>query len=71
MCSQTSPFKFAKPDQAPVMRWNDILPSLVFGRMSGLGVSILSSHTLAFGGSDGLVKLDVQQLPIKTKWYLA
>ena len=39
--------------------------------MSGLGVSILSSHTLAFGGSNGLVKLDVQQLPIMTKWYLA
>ena len=39
--------------------------------MSGLGVSILSSHTLAFGGSSGLVKLDVQQLPISTKWYLA
>lgn len=39
--------------------------------MSGLGVSILSSHTLAFGGSSGLAKLDVQQLPIMTKWYLA
>ncbi|BBB27968.1 LysR family transcriptional regulator [Neptunomonas japonica] len=39
--------------------------------MSGLGVSILSSHTLAFGGSGGLVVLDVQQLPITTKWYLA
>ena len=39
--------------------------------MSGLGVSILSSHTLAFGGSSGLAKLDVQDLPIMTKWYLA
>lgn len=39
--------------------------------MSGLGVSILSSHTLAFGGSAGLVKLDVEQLPIETRWYLA
>lgn len=39
--------------------------------MSGLGVSILSSHTLAFGGSGGLVELDVQELPITTKWYLA
>lgn len=39
--------------------------------MSGLGVSILSSHTLAFGGSSGLAKLDVQHLPIMTKWYLA
>jgi len=39
--------------------------------MSGLGVSILSSHTLAFGGSSGLVKLDVEYLPVMTRWYLA
>ena len=39
--------------------------------MSGLGVSILSSHTLAFGGSSGLATLDVQHLPIMTKWFLA
>ena len=38
--------------------------------MSGLGVSILSSHTLAFGGSVGLSRLDVEDLPIMTKWYL-
>lgn len=38
--------------------------------MSGLGVSILSSHTLAFGGDAGLVVLDVAQLPIPTHWYL-
>lgn len=39
--------------------------------MSGLGVSMLSGHTLTFGGSTGLVQLDVQQLPINTTWYLA
>ena len=39
--------------------------------MSGLGVSILSSHTLAFGGSAGLAQLEVEHLPIMTKWYLA
>lgn len=39
--------------------------------MSGLGVTILSDHTLSFGGSTGLTKLDVQELPIMTKWYLA
>lgn len=39
--------------------------------MSGLGVSILSSHTLAFGGSAGLSQLHVTDLPITTKWYLA
>ena len=39
--------------------------------MSGLGVSILSEHTLSFGGLAGLVSLDVQGLPIMTRWYLA
>ncbi len=39
--------------------------------MSGLGVSILSSHTLSFGGSSGLSQLEIEQLPIMTKWYLA
>ncbi len=38
--------------------------------MSGLGLAILSQHTLAFGDSKGLVKLDVQQFPILSKWYL-
>ena len=45
--------------------------AIKYSVMSGLGVSILSSHTLAFGGSSGLAKLDVQHLPIMTKWYLA
>ena len=39
--------------------------------MSGLGVSILSAHTLSFGGNAGLTTLDVEQLPIMTNWYLA
>lgn len=39
--------------------------------MSGLGVTILSSHTLAFGGNAGLIQLDVESLPIVTRWYLA
>jgi len=38
--------------------------------MSGLGVSILSEHTLTFGGNTGLVLLDVEGLPIRTRWYL-
>ena len=38
--------------------------------MSGLGVSILSSHTLSFGGRTGLAELSVQQLPITPTWYL-
>jgi DNA-binding transcriptional LysR family regulator len=38
--------------------------------MSGLGLAILSKHTLAFGESQGLVKLDVEHFPIMSKWYL-
>lgn len=38
--------------------------------MSGLGISILSEHTLTHGGSEGLVKLEVSQLPIESTWYL-
>lgn len=37
--------------------------------MSGLGVSILSAHTLAFGGKAGLSVLNVESLPIATHWY--
>jgi DNA-binding transcriptional LysR family regulator len=38
--------------------------------MSGLGFAILSEHTLAFGESQGLVKLQVQHFPIRSRWYL-
>lgn len=38
--------------------------------MSGLGISILSAHTLAFGGNTGLTELDVKQMPIDSMWYL-
>ncbi len=37
--------------------------------MSGLGISILSAHTLAFGGQSGLSRLSVAKLPISTHWY--
>ncbi len=38
--------------------------------MSGLGLSILSQHTLAFGEKKGLTILDVKGLPIQSHWYL-
>lgn len=38
--------------------------------MAGLGLSILSEHTLAFNESEGLAILDVKQLPILSKWFL-
>ncbi len=37
--------------------------------MSNLGVSILSAHTLTYGGSMGLVKLPVRGLPIISHWF--
>ena len=38
--------------------------------MSGLGVSIISRHTLTFGERSGLAELSVATLPIMTNWYL-
>jgi DNA-binding transcriptional LysR family regulator len=38
--------------------------------MSGLGISILSEHTLTHGGSTGLAILRVKELPIESTWYL-
>ena len=38
--------------------------------MSGLGISILSEHTLTYGGNEGLVTLKIKQLPIESTWYL-
>ena len=37
--------------------------------MAGLGVSILSAHSLSFGGRAGLCELPVKELPINTHWY--
>ena len=37
--------------------------------LSNLGVSILSAHTLTYGGSSGLVKLPVRELPIESHWF--
>ncbi len=38
--------------------------------MSGLGISILSAHTLTFGGRAGLAEIRVKQLPIDSHWFL-
>lgn len=37
--------------------------------MSRLGISILSAHTLVYGGQSGLVRLNVKELPIVSHWY--
>lgn len=37
--------------------------------MSGLGISILSSHTLTYGGDTGLVRLNVAKTPIEAHWH--
>ena len=39
--------------------------------MAGLGVSILSSHTLSYGGHVGLQELNITSLPILLNWQLA
>ena len=39
--------------------------------MAGLGVSILSSHTLAYGGHVGLQEINVSTIPIVLNWQLA
>lgn len=37
--------------------------------MSRLGISILSAHTLTYGGEAGLKRLTVQELPIHSQWF--
>lgn len=37
--------------------------------MSKLGISIVSAHTLLFGGKSGLAQLKIKGLPINTNWY--
>lgn len=45
---------------------NEAIKHLV---MSRLGISILSAHTLSYGGQSGLVKLPVRELPIDSHWF--
>lgn len=37
--------------------------------MSKLGISIISAHTLTYGGQSGLVHFPVKQLPIDSHWF--
>lgn len=37
--------------------------------MSKLGISIISAHTLTYGGQSGLVRLPVKELPINSHWF--
>ena len=37
--------------------------------MSKLGISILSAHTLTYGGKSGLIRLPVKELPINSHWF--
>lgn len=36
----------------------------------GLGLAILSRHTLDYTNISGLVRLEVENLPITSEWYL-
>lgn len=37
--------------------------------MSKLGISIVSAHTLTYGGQSGLIQLPVKELPIDSHWF--
>lgn len=45
---------------------NEAIKHLV---MSKLGISILSAHTLMYGGQSGLVRLPIKELPINSHWF--
>ena len=45
---------------------NEAIKHLV---MSKLGISILSAHTLMYGGQSGLVRLPISELPINAHWF--
>ncbi|MGB5445379.1 MAG: LysR family transcriptional regulator [Psychromonas sp.] len=45
---------------------NEAIKHLV---MSKLGISILSAHTLTYGGQSGLARLPVKELPINSHWF--
>ncbi|MEM8561716.1 MAG: LysR family transcriptional regulator [Pseudomonadota bacterium] len=38
--------------------------------MSGLGISILSAHTMTFGGRTGLTEVRVKEMPIESQWFI-
>ncbi|MFT5806787.1 MAG: DNA-binding transcriptional LysR family regulator [Moritella dasanensis] len=37
--------------------------------MSKLGITIISAHTLTYGGQSGLIRLPVKELPIDSHWF--
>ncbi|MCL1065758.1 LysR family transcriptional regulator [Shewanella olleyana] len=37
--------------------------------MAKLGISILSAHTLTYGGQNDLIRLPIKELPINAKWF--
>ena len=44
--------------------------AIILAVASGLGLSILSRHTLDYGHVPGIIKLNVKNLPIKSDWFL-
>ncbi|MCG8667845.1 MAG: LysR family transcriptional regulator [Pseudomonadales bacterium] len=55
-----------KPNTKMTIESNEAIKHAV---MANLGVSVLSVHSLAFGGDDGLAVLNVKQLPVTSNWY--
>ena len=61
---------FRERDKSPSVKMTmDSNEAIKHSVMSRLGVSILSAHTLTYGGQSGLVRLPVAGLPIHSQWY--
>ena len=66
--SACSPHQDLRPRVRMELGSNEAIKHAVVG---GLGVSVLSLHTLALEGADGPVAiLDVEQFPIHRQWYI-
>jgi DNA-binding transcriptional LysR family regulator len=56
----------AKINQKMTIESNEAIKHCV---MAKLGISILSAHTLGFGGQSNLVQLPIKELPIMSTWF--
>jgi DNA-binding transcriptional LysR family regulator len=60
---------FKEYDKQPNIRMTiESNEAIIHSIMEGLGISILSEHSLAFGEKYGVRKLNVKELPIQTQW---
>ncbi|PKH09291.1 LysR family transcriptional regulator [Moritella sp. Urea-trap-13] len=55
-----------KPNIKMTIESNEAIKHAV---MSKLGITIISAHTLTYGGQSGLIRLPVKELPIDSHWF--